>query len=104
MKVYCSAKCPRTSGNYCRALKFFKTRYTCNVLVGQGVIDGADTYGDIQHSVSHLCDVMSRGCLSFYPSGSAPTQIGTFGQTTFFCIWMVSRLGICCNKYHVILS
>ena len=41
------AKCPRTFGQYCLVLKFFKTRYTCNVLVGQGVIDGAENDGDI---------------------------------------------------------
>ena len=42
-----SAKCPRTFVGYCLVLKFFKTRYTCNVLVGQGVIDGAKNDGDI---------------------------------------------------------
>ena len=42
-----SAKCPRTFGGYCLVLKFFKTIYTCNVLVGQGVIDGAENDGDI---------------------------------------------------------
>ena len=42
-----SAKCPRTFVGYCLVLKFFKTRYTCNVLVGQGVIDGAENDGDI---------------------------------------------------------
>ena len=42
-----SAKCPRTFVRYCLVLTFFKTRYTCNVLVGQGVIDGAENDGDI---------------------------------------------------------
>ena len=42
-----SAKCPRTFVGYCLVLKFFKTHYTCNVLVGQGVIDGAENDGDI---------------------------------------------------------
>ena len=41
-----SAKCPRTFVGYCLVLKFFKTRYTCNVLVGQGVIDSAKNDGD----------------------------------------------------------
>ena len=50
MRVRCriqKVQCPRTFGEYCLVLKFFITRYTCNVLVGQGVIDGAENDGDI---------------------------------------------------------
>ena len=50
MKVCCrlqKVQCPRTFVGYCLVLTFFKTRYTCNVLVGQGVIDGAKSDGDI---------------------------------------------------------
>ena len=62
-------------GNYCLVLKYFKTSYSLNLLVSQGVIDGAENNGDIYNSVSHICDFMSCGCLSFCPSGSVPAQI-----------------------------
>ena len=42
------------------------------MLVVHGVIDGAENDGDIQNCVGRLCDVISRGCSSFYLSGSVP--------------------------------
>ena len=69
---YKIAKCPRTFVHYCLEVKFFKTRYTCNVLVGQGVIDGAEHDGDDTNVVSHLCDVIPRGGLSVCLCGSVP--------------------------------
>ena len=69
---YISAKCPRTFVHYCLEVDLFKTRYTCNVLVGQGVIDGAEYDGDDNTVVSHLCDVIPRGGLSDCLCGSVP--------------------------------
>ena len=69
---YTIAKCPRTFVHYCLEAKWFKTHYTCTVLVGQGVIDGAEHDSDDTNVVSHLCDVISCGGLSVCLCGSVP--------------------------------
>ena len=67
-----NSKCPRTFGGYCLVVKRVKPCYTCNVLVGQGVINGAEHDGDDKNGVSHLCDIISRGGLSVCLCGSLP--------------------------------
>ena len=63
----------KVSQDFWRLLvKLFKTRYTCNVLAGQGVIDGAKHDGDDKNVASHICDVMSCGGLSVFLFGSVP--------------------------------